>query len=149
MNVAETDIISPLEGGTIRTDITQDSFGTIPAGAESSLCKTFGEFIGIVLQSRTDGRELPGHNRSISISRSRPIGIVEMALEANPANSVGTALFADIPKSVFETGKTANIPELIPGMETVATINGAVVDAMAVLIRADYGDLLFPIVFVR
>jgi len=137
MNVAETDIISRLEGGTVRTDRTQDYFGTLPAGAKSFLCKTFGEFIGGVLQSRMDGGEMPRHNRSISISRSRPIGIVEMALEADPANSVGTAIFTDIPKSVFETGKTASIPELIMGMETVVTINGAVVDAMAVLIRAD------------
>ena len=48
-----------------------------------------------------------------------------------------TTLFADIPVSVFETGEIVEIPELIPGMEATTIINGDVLQAVSVLIRAD------------
>ena len=85
---------------------------------------------------------LNGRVLSISLSRSRPVGIVEVALKGNGRTPSGieTTLFADIPKSVFETGETVDIPELIPGLENTAAINGDALSAIAVLIRAGQGQ---------
>ncbi len=83
-----------------------------------------------------------GRILSISLSRSRPIGIVEVGSKKYGPQLPGTetTLFADIPRSVFETGAIVDIPELIPGMERTAVINGDALSAIAVLIRADKGQ---------
>ena len=83
-----------------------------------------------------------GRILSISLSRSRPIGIVEVgSKEYGPQlPATETTLFANIPRSVFENGAIVEIPELIPGMENTAVINGDALSAIAVLIRAAKGQ---------
>ena len=89
------------------------------------------------LRGDTNGRVL-----SISLSRSRPVGIVEVGSKkyGPPLPGTETTLFANIPKSVIESGAIVEIPELIPGLENTAAINGDALSAIAVLIRADKGQ---------
>ena len=97
---------------------------------------------GHIMDLRHGG--VPGGGRivSISLSRSRPVGIVEVGSKkyGQPLPGTETTLFANIPRSVFETGATVEIPELIPGMENTTVINGDALSAIAVLIRADKGQ---------
>ena len=142
MNMAETDTTSKEGEETMRRSSTAGYIAKSAADddARKTLCRPFGKYVRDMVWKQADGQLHDGGIVSISISRTRPVGIVELAYHGKYMDGVGTALFADIPKSVFETGETVHIPELIPGMETVTTINGAVVDALAVLIRADKGQ---------
>ncbi len=137
MYMAETNTVYPDGEDAIRASKATGDGADDHAEARERSCRPFGEFVRDMVRRQMNGQLRNGRIVSISVSQSRPIGIIELACGTKYTDGVGTALFADIPKSVFETGKTANIPELITGMETVATINGDVVDAMAVLIRAD------------
>jgi len=139
MNMAETDTTSKEGEETMRRSSTAGYIAKSAADddARKTLCRPFGKYVRDMVWKQADGQLHDGGIVSISISRTRPVGIVELACRTKYMDGVGTTLFADISKSVFETGETAHIPELTPGMETVTTINGAVVDALAVLIRAD------------
>ena len=138
MNIASANVTIHDGEDTIRSDRTSELL-KLADDEDALLCRPFGKFVEDTLRTHVLNGAQPGDIASISVSRGRPIGIFEMVVRENDraTTGAGTVLYADIPKSVFETGETVHIPELTPGMETVTTINGAVVDALAVLIRAD------------
>ncbi len=134
MNVAETTLA--FRDG--KTEVRRCAVSEYQDAEEEPLCRPFGGFVRDQLQRDVNGHPPYGRILSISLSRSRPVGIVETASkyrETPPAIEI--TLFADIPRSLLESGATVEIPELITGMEATTIINGDVLQAVSVLIRAD------------
>jgi len=75
----------------------------------------------------TDGA--PDNIQAVTISRSRPMAILEFVSGDGDSQFISTMIFADKPEDGSK--RSTEIPEYIPGMETTCTIHGDVIRNIA------------------